>query len=437
MKNLSKFQLILLLVFGAFIVIGVMIVASSRGGGGSGGGSSVVTVWGPYNPTVFQEISQQSGLDSNDAFDIRYVQVAPGDFDARFVNELAEGRAPDLVIISHEQLLAQKSKLTVIPYENYSARDFRDNFIDGAEVYLASDGSVGLPLAVDPLVMYWNRTLFSNAGVTQPPVFWGEFTDGLAAKLTQKNADLSINQSGVALGEYSNIRNAKEILSTLFLQAGTPVTTVNQGEVISVLANNFGFSTVPAVAALDFYTQFANPAKTTYTWSRAMPTSDGAFLGGDVAVYFGRASELFSIRERNPNLNFDVAVIPQSRTNPDRITYGVMYGASIPKMSDNKGGAFQVAQILSSTAGAQAITNVLGLPPVRRDLLNVAQTDPFRSVFHNSAIWSRAYLQPSESDIEGIFSRMIEGVTGGSSRAAGAIERASSELRSLLQGQTY
>lgn len=436
MKNISKFQLILLLVFGAFIVVGVIVIATNRGGGG-GEAVGTVAIWGPYDPIVFDEISVQSGLDATDSIKITYTQVPLSQFDEKFVNELAEGRAPDLVLISHEQLLKQKSKLLPIPFDSYSERDFKDNFIDGAEIYLSSGGIMGIPVAVDPLVMYWNRTLFSNASVTRPPVFWGEFTDGLAAKLTQKNSDLSIAQSAVAIGEYGNVKNAKEILSALFMQAGTPITDVIDGDIESVLSANFGFSTVPAVSALDFYTQFANPSKTTYTWSRSMQASDGAFLGGDVAVYFGKASEIFGIRDRNPNLNFDVAAVPQSRTNSERITYGEMYALSIPQMSDNKGGAFQVAQILSGPDGAQAISNVIGIPPVRRDLLSVPQTDAFRSVFHNSAIWSQAFLQPADVDTEAVFRRMIEAVTGGSLRATGAVERANGELRSLLQGQNY
>jgi len=435
MKNLSKFQLGLLFVFGFFIVVGVILIATQRGGT-DGETTSTVTLWGPYSFEVFAEIGTQAGLGDIENIEVNYIQVSTEDFNERFVNEIAEGRAPDLILISQEDILAQKSKLTPIPFDSYPERTYRDSFVDVAEIFISSEGIYAIPVAVDPLVMYWNRTLFANEGVTQAPTFWKDFTDGLTQRLTKRDGQ-AITQSAVAIGEYSNVRHAKEILGTLLMQAGTPVIATSQGQVASVLNSQFNFSVIPAVAALDFYTQFSSPAKVTYTWDRSKPISDQAFIAGEVAVYFGLASEIFDIQRRNPNLNFDVAVIPQSVTNQERITYGNVYGLAIPAMSDNKLAAFSIARVLSSQSGGQGFSNVLGMPPVRRDLLSVPQTDAFRSVFYNSAIWSRTFLQPENNQFEAVIKRMIESVTGGTATTTGALSRAQSELKALLGDVTY
>ena len=98
-----------------------------------------------------------------------------------------------------------------------------NTFIQQAELYLKTDGSLAVPFIVDPLVMYWNRDSFTNAGIATPPKFWDEFT-GLNTKLTQKDVNSNIRKSAIAMGEFTNISHAREILGTLFLQSGNPVT---------------------------------------------------------------------------------------------------------------------------------------------------------------------------------------------------------------------
>ncbi len=43
-----------------------------------------------------------------------------------------------------------------------------------------------------------------------------------------------------------------------------------------------------------------------------MSDSKNMFLAGDLALYFGFASELDDLKNKNPNLNFDVTLFPQT-----------------------------------------------------------------------------------------------------------------------------
>jgi hypothetical protein len=58
-------------------------------------------------------------------------------FDADVLNALAEDRGPDLLLLPHEELVAYRSKLQPIPFENFPERDFRNLYIDGAELWAA------------------------------------------------------------------------------------------------------------------------------------------------------------------------------------------------------------------------------------------------------------------------------------------------------------
>jgi hypothetical protein len=58
--------------------------------------------------------------------------------------------------------------------------------------------------------------------VANPPKYWDELY-ALTSKISTHDSSSDILQSTVAFGEWDNVTNAKEILSLLLLQAGTPI----------------------------------------------------------------------------------------------------------------------------------------------------------------------------------------------------------------------
>ena len=244
---------------------------------------------------------------------------------------------------------------------------------------------------------------------------------------------MNILRSAVAFGEFANISHAKEIVLNLAMQAGTPVTMWSGEKVESVFADSFGRPTIPAEAAVNFYTEFGNPSKPSYSWNRSLPNSANYFLGGDLALYFGFASEIKNLQLKNPNLNFDVAVMPISREGGVNVSFANFNAFAIAKSSKNANAAFGVMSILSGAEGAKAFNRVLKLPPARRDLLNQKPVNAYESVFYDSAIRAKAWLDPSPTDTNFIFKNMIESITSGRARTGEAVTKANRELVDLLK----
>jgi len=324
-----------------------------------------------------------------------------------------------------------RNKLFVLPYKNYSIRSFKDTFIEAGEIFLTEDGVVALPFMIDPLVMYWNRDVFSNNLLSEPPKYWDQF-NGLIEKITKRDANANIIQSTVALGEWRNITNAKEILSMLLLQAGTPITSREDNEVVSELNSKFGYPIVPSQSAVGFYVQFANPTSPLYTWNRSLPSSFNMFLSGSLATYIGFASEVFSIQQKNSNLNFDVTYVPQIRDSAKRTVFGRMYALAIVKQSKQIGGAFLALNRLTESNAIKELETVTNLPPVRRDLLSSKPEDAFRVLFYNSALISKSWIDPDSVGSENMFRDIIESITSGRERLTDALSRADTELGQLL-----
>src|SRR3989344_1852239 len=389
---MSNFKIAVTAIFAISIVVGIAMFALSKSS--SGGDSANLVIWGTVSQEVFDTAYKNSSIVGNKLIKISYVKKDVTSFDNEFVEALAEGRGPDMVILRDDYIYKHRNKLFVIPYKNYTKRSFKDQFIEAGEIFLSGDGVIALPFLVDPLVMYWNRDIFSNSSVARPPQYWDEVTS-LIEKMTRRDASANILQATVALGEWRNITNAKEILSTILIQAGTPITKRGQEGVESVLNNQFDYPTAPSTSAVNFYTQFSNPTATTYTWNRSLPTSLNMFLSGNLAMYVGFASEIFSIQQKNSNLNFDVTYVPQIRNTPKRIVFGHMHALSIVRQSSQINGAYFTLNALTEANALKSIENLTNLPPVRRDLLSDKPSDAFRIIFYNSALMASSWVDPN------------------------------------------
>src|SRR3989344_8435059 len=130
-------------------------------------------------------------------------------------------------------ILPHSDKISAIPFSALSQRTFQDLYIQEGDIYVTSAGIMGIPFTIDPLIMYWNRDMFDAAGIAAYPRFWDEFTE-LNRKLTVKDQNGNVRRSALAMGDFTNVANARELLGSLLFQVGNPVTYRNaEGTVMS------------------------------------------------------------------------------------------------------------------------------------------------------------------------------------------------------------
>jgi ABC-type glycerol-3-phosphate transport system substrate-binding protein len=269
--------------------------------------------------------------------------------------------------------------------------------------------------------------------VTRPPVSWTEIA-GLIPKMTKVDQSANILNSTVALGEFRNVVNAKDILSALFIQSGTPIVSLSSDGVFqSTLKDNYGLGTSPAVLALQFYSDFSNPSRPQYSWNRSLANSLDTFANGDLAMYFGFASEFTLIKTKNPNLNFSTALLPQIAGAKVNSTFGYMLGMSIMRSSTNPSGAYTVINALTSAEAFPFWSSIFNLPSARRDILSQPETNATKSVFNQSAIISKGWYDPNALSTGAIFQNMVESYTTGRESIDSVISTASARLDSLLK----
>ncbi len=432
---MSKFQIIFLAIFIVLAVIGIVIFATST----SSNNAELVpiTIWGTLpSSDVRQAIDDLETADKT-TFEATYTQIDEADFQSKLVNAIALGQGPDLVLIPQDIFLSLKKLLYPIPYTDYSQGLFQNSFAQAGEIFLdPAAGVYALPVIIDPMVMFWNRDLLSTAAIALPPKTW---TDLLAEvpQLTVKDANGNITQSALAFGEWTNVPHAKDIFSMLMLQSGTPIVAVDQttGKLSSALSADSSSGVNPTEEALTFFSQFADPSKDIYSWNRAEPSADSTFLAGELAFYFAPASETSSLRARNPNLNFEVAQVPQTGTTVTT-TYADVYAFAILKSSPNIGAAASDANLLTSDAAVTDMATAAAVAPARRDLLSVAQPQAYEETFWKSALIGDNFLDPNPSATDNLFESMVESVTSGAKDSADAVSSANMSFAALLQTAT-
>jgi multiple sugar transport system substrate-binding protein len=436
MKNFSSFQIGVFVVCFLGIVFGVLIFSGKipLGQSSSTAVTGSVTVWGtlPYRAvSAGLEPIRKAYKDVT----INYVEKDPQEFQPDFIDALASGVGPDLVVITPADIIQDKNKLMLVPFTSLPEATFRSTFIDQGSLFLDTTGVVAFPLFVDPMIMYYNRDMLTSLFVVQPPATWDDVVD-LNKKNTQKDSAGKLSIETVALGTFDNITHAKDLISLLMLQSGSKIIDFSSdlNKYVSVFANSINGS-YPVVNALRFYISFANSADADhYSWGASLPKDKDQFVAGNLATYFGYASELAGIRQRNPNLNFDIALMPQRAKSSVKATYGTLHGVAIVKSSKNPSLAVLMAQQMASKDAIDAYLAIdPTFVPARKDMLtNPPADDSRKTLLYNSAIISRSWIDPDKVQTTSVFQKMIQQINAGTITPESTLSTVGSLLDSIL-----
>ena len=435
--KISVFQGVFIGGFVVIALIGLYVFATYTNSGGAGA-IGTVTIWGTLPKAQFQEGLLESTKAENALKGVTYVEIPQATLPADLAAAIATGKAPDLVLASQEDILSLASFIEPIPLGTLSARTFADTFADESALFTAPSGTgyYGIPLLIDPLVLFYNRSILSSSGIASPPATWEALT-GLVPHVATFTTTRQVTRAFIALGTYDNVRNARGILSALFLQTGVPLITRDEATgLVSAdlgLTNESATGVAPGSAVVRFYTQFADSSKVSYTWNASLPDSQRAFGTGDLALYLGYASEARFLQEAHPNLDFDVAPLPQPSTAAHKATYGLAYALMMPRGAANRTGSYKAALLLASTPAELALARATGLAPATRSALAApTPADPIAALAASSALYARGWLSPVPGQTDRVFSAMISDVISGREVLESALSTAERSLGALL-----
>jgi len=376
---------------------------------------------------------------------INYRKLRYSEYEKELLEALAEDRGPDIFSIHNTWLKRYQSKITPMPAEitmaypivkgtlkkevipelrtkkSISLKELKNNFVDVVyeDVVLATtDGEkgegeekiFGLPLSVDTLAMYYNRDLLNNGGIAQPPSYWDREFQQAVKKLTKQNSVGQIIQSGVALGGSENIERYSDILSILMMQNGSVMMdekgTVMFNRIPSVLADK---SYNPGLEALRFYTDFSNPAKEVYSWNSEMDNSLDMFIQGKLALMFGYAYHLPTVKARAPKLNFSIAKIPQIEGNEQNINFANYWVETVSNKSQYVNEAWSFIQFAAQAEQVKYYLDKTKKVTALRSLVNSQIDDIDIGIFAEQVLTAQSWYKGADSNAaELVIGEMID-----------------------------
>ncbi len=437
----SSSKFFYLLIGGIIFIVFVTILLFLRNvGGGTGNAQASLEFWGVYDDrqTLTALINAFKGAEPG--IKVNYRQFSYADYEKSLIDALASGTGPDLIMIDNTWLAKHRDILSPMPATSgsktvqfFTLSDFQKQFVDVVSKDLVyQDKIYAIPLYVDTLALFYNKDMFNTAGITAPPKTWEDFNNDVEL-LTKFDTKDNIIQAGAAMGTARNVNRSSDILSELMIQNGTKMT--NETNTAATFTRSVN-STLVGENALQYYTDFANPAKKVYTWNDDQHYSIDAFVEGSLAMMFNYSHQIPVVQGRFNRLNFGIAPVPQfSELNTKN--FASYWAVGVSAQSKNQNAAWRFLNYLGSHDGSLAYVTAASRPSARRDIIDVQRNDPKLGVFAVQALSAKSWYQVDNNAIDQIFADMIDDVNLKRQALKSAIRSAESKVNTLMTKSAY
>lgn len=157
-----------------------------------GGGNGPATLWVRANDAPLDQSLVDAWNAANKGREISLVAIPDAQYVQKFVQGVSSGDSPDIAVvdIANAQALVTQDLLTDIT-DKVNALEYKDQLAPAAVDIASSGGKIyGVPHQLDDALLYYNPTLFTQAGLdpNSPPTTSAEVLDA-ARKITALGND--------------------------------------------------------------------------------------------------------------------------------------------------------------------------------------------------------------------------------------------------------
>ncbi len=395
-------------------------------------GPVVINIWKPFVDTDKMESIISAYQSKHPTVTIMYTKKNIDNYQTDLLNALAAGNGPDIFSINNTWVPQYLDKIVPAPEKVFTVKDYHDTFVDPMSSDLIRDGKIyGTAMWVDSLGLYYNKDLMGTAGIATPPKTWDELATD-TRRIVRQDSNGYFDRSGPAMGTNKNVNRGTDIIYLLMLQAGalpwsSDGSTPQFGNEITKNGNSFN----PGEKAVEFYTSFSDPKSANYSWNQDSDYSIDAFANGRAAFLYGYSYTRSQINSKAPNLNYDVAPVPQYNLTDPTVNYSNYFAEVVSKQSKNQAVAWDFLKFATSKDALAGYYKADKEPSSRRDLIELQSNDPEMGVFAHANLTGKTFYKVDEAKFDAIIGDMIDNIVLRGQTIDQAVQRAQSQASTL------
>lgn len=389
---------------------------------------------------------------------IQYRNLRYEEYEQKNLEALAEDRGPDIFTIPSTWVKKYKKRILPIPENttvsfrprnekgelgrvtsqttpSLTVRELRSLYIPTVKKDVILENQIwGLPLEINVMALYYNKQILDDYEIYDPAKDWTTFTEHVK-KLTVQGMGGELVQSAVPMGTALNIPQSADILALLMMQTGVEMLDASGARaVFNEEMHNTSGSYNPGLAALKFYTDFANPAKAIYTWNESQPIAISAFEQQKAVYFLGYNYHLPILQRDALGVDFAIAKIPQPAGSTADINLTNYWIETVSSKSKNSDRAWHFLQFITKEEIAPLyINNKPSAIPALKSLLLKAAPDPKMQIFYEDAMNANTWYAGNDYDTaEQALKEMITSVARGENTPKEALDFGAQKVSQTL-----
>jgi multiple sugar transport system substrate-binding protein len=284
---------------------------------------------------------------------VKFVHIDHGEYDRKILIQTAAGNPPDVFLLSSTDLSTLAYRGVLENLTSFLSADTSFHLADFFPALLKTvtirDQVFGVPVGYTPMVMYYNRRLFREAGVNYPDTSW-TWNDFLqtAIKLTKREVDGRTKQFGCMIS-----------------MAGYTFVYPFGGHFFDETRQWFQLDQPKTLAALKFYGDLAMKYRVTTSPTEKLFNSDQGFRQEAVAMIAAGRWQVPNFARTK--LDWGVAPMPAGETSATGV---IVYNLVMSKFSKRQQQAWEFIKFMAGPLAQQQSVKSGNLIPSRLDVAN-------------------------------------------------------------------
>jgi multiple sugar transport system substrate-binding protein len=280
---------------------------------------------------------------------IKLISKPYSDVESQVTIAAATGTMSDVVGLNPKWAYNLASQGSLLSFNQFFGKDdFDQSKIDVTKVK-GEPYVISLEGFIYPL--FYNVSHFEKAGITKVPDTWSEFKDA-ASKLSTISSNSQPLAVGLSMQKPSNVQN--DVFAWFWAQDGTAIPTINTPENIEVMK------------------YWASLYKAGYMNPGALVAAEQdkieLFTNERVSMMVDSLAHLNMLKERNPDLKFDIAPVPvKDGYTGRRAMLGSAWGLGISKYTKHPQESWEFVKFLLSADIDGRIADNCNAFPINKD----------------------------------------------------------------------